>query len=134
MNAIHFILYVANQMRSTQFYETVFGEPPSLNVPGMAQFKTPEGNTLGLMPAAGIKRLLGEALPDPQGAAGIPRAELYLMVDDPSKALQNALEAGATQLSPVQPRDWGDSVGYCLDIDGHVLAFARPSTEENPQG
>jgi hypothetical protein len=37
---------------------------------------------LGLMPEAGIRALLGSALPDPASAHGIPCAELYLVVDD----------------------------------------------------
>jgi hypothetical protein len=98
---------------------------PNLNVPGMTQFGLPGGSKLGLMPAAGIKRLLGESLPDPHAAAGVPRAELYLLVDEPSAFLRRAVNAGATLLSSVQPRDWGDSAGYCLDLDGHVLAFAE---------
>ena len=126
MIAAHFILYVADQDRSTRFYTEVLGESPSLDVPGMTQFDLPGGSTLGLMPAAGIKRLLGDSLPDPQSAAGIPRTELYLLVPNPPAMLRMALAAGATELSPVQPRDWGDSAGYCLDPDGHVLAFAKP--------
>jgi aminoglycoside 6'-N-acetyltransferase len=35
--------------------------------------------------------------------------------------------AGATELSPVLAREWGDDAGYCLDPDGHVLAFAAPT-------
>lgn len=119
-----FIFFVADQDRSTAFYSAVFGVSPRLNVPGMTEFSLPGGAALGLMPSAGIKRLLGDALPDPQAAAGTPRAELYLRVDDPSAFLRAAVEAGATELSPVQPRDWGDAAGYCLDLDGHVLAFA----------
>ncbi len=125
MNGVSFILYVADQKVATAFYSKVLGFSPHLNVPGMTQFNLSGGATLGLMPAAGIKRLLGESLPDPQFAAGTPRAEVYLLVDDPCAYLRRAVDAGATELSPVQPRDWGDTAGYCLDLDGHVLAFAR---------
>jgi uncharacterized protein len=121
----HFILYVAEQARSRAFYSTALGVPPHLDVPGMTQFGLPGGATLGLMPAAGIKRLLGDALPDPHAAAGVPRAELYLLVDDPEAFLRRAVQAGATELDGVQPREWGDAAGYCLDPDGHVVAFAR---------
>lgn len=48
---------------------------PSLNVPGMTGFTLSANCVLGLMPEAGIKRLLGERLPDPAQATGIPRAE-----------------------------------------------------------
>lgn len=123
----HFILYVADQEKSTAFYTEVFGREPRLHVPGMTQFDLPGGSTLGLMPATGIKRLLSDLLPDPSEAPGIPRAELYLLVDDPTAFLGRALESGATELSPVQPRNWGDSASYCLDPDAHVLAFAQPS-------
>ena len=120
-----FIFFVANQEKSAAFYSKVFGDSPVLDVPGMTQFRLPGDAILGLMPAAGIKRLLGEDLPDPQSADGIPRAELYLLVDDPPACLRKAVEAGATLLSSVNPRNWGDAAGYCLDLDGHVLAFAE---------
>jgi catechol 2,3-dioxygenase-like lactoylglutathione lyase family enzyme len=118
------ILYVADQARSTAFYSAVLARSPRLDVPGMTEFVLTEGAVLGLMPEAGILRLLGERLPDPARAAGVPRAELYLMVDQPALFLARATAAGARELSPLLPRDWGHRVGYALDPDGHVLAFA----------
>ena len=35
-----------------------------------------------------------------------------------------AIEFGAREVSPLALRDWGHSVAYSLDPDGHVLAFA----------
>lgn len=125
MNA-HFILYVADQAKAARFYSSVLARQPQLDVPGMTEFALTTGAILGLMPEAGIRRLLGDALPDPAGARGTPRAELYLLVDDPAELLDRALAAGATPLSPVSARDWGHIAGYCLDPDAHVLAFARP--------
>ena len=125
MIKVNTILYVADQSESTSFYSYVLDKEPSLNVPGMTEFHMSSGAVLGLMPEAGIKRLLGERLPDPSTGNGIPRAELYLTVDNPDEYLQRAIERGARELSSVQSRDWGDRAGYCLDPDGHVLAFAH---------
>lgn len=125
--ASHFILYVADQARSTAFYEAALGLAPRLNVPGMTEFALPGGGVLGLMPEAGIRRLLGGALPDPALARAAPRCELYLLVDDPAAAHARALAAGARELSPLAPRDWGHTAAYALDPDGHVLAFAGES-------
>lgn len=121
---VHFILYVSDQQASARFYEAVLGFPPSLDVPGMTEFRLGEGATLGLMPVSGIRRLLGPSLPDPGTAAGVPRAELYLTVPNPAAYHQRALEHGAKELSPLELRDWGDVAAYSLDPDGHVLAFA----------
>lgn len=125
IHTTHIILYVADQARSTALYSTVLESEPRLFVPGMTEFDLPGGAVMGLMPAAGIKRLLGDALPDPSAGAGIPRVELYLVVDDPQTCLERAVSAGAGLLSPVLPRDWGHDAGYAIDPDGHVLAFAR---------
>ena len=76
------------------------------------------------MPEAGIVRLLGQEMPDPALANGIPRAEIYLLVDDPGAAHTRALAAGARELSPLRERDWGDVAAYAIDRDGHVIAFA----------
>ena len=99
--------------------------PPSLNVPGMTEFRLGEDCILGLMPEAGIKKLIGSLLPDPTSARGVPRAELYLVVDSCKRYYLRALELGAQALSEPLKRDWGDVVCYCLDLDGHVLAFAE---------
>lgn len=123
----HLILYVADQAASARFYARALGRPPRLDVPGMTEFELDGGAVLGLMPESGIKRLLGEKLPDPARAAGVPRAELYLLVEDPAACHRRALENGARELSPLARRDWGHEAAYSLDPDGHVLAFASPS-------
>ena len=122
--AVNFILYVRDQVAATTFYRRVLGEP-SLDVPGMTEFPLGPGTVLGLMPEAGIRQLLGDAIPDPAGGHGISRAELYLRVDDPGAYHARALQAGARELSPLAARDWGDEAAYSQDLDGHVLAFAR---------
>jgi catechol 2,3-dioxygenase-like lactoylglutathione lyase family enzyme len=125
LEKVHFILYVADQRRSAEFYSRVLGYPPDLDVPGMTEFELPGGSILGLMPEEGVRRLLGPSLPDLRRAQGIPRSELYLVVDDPRGSHERAIKAGAVELSAVQPRDWGHSAGYSLDPDGHVVAFAE---------
>ncbi|MDO9694200.1 MAG: VOC family protein [Candidatus Latescibacteria bacterium] len=130
MRVAHFILYTADQEASTQFYAFVLGRPPRLHVPGMTEFELTGGAVLGLMPEAGIKRLLGDALPDPAQAAGVPRAELYLVVQDAAGYLARAVAGGGRELSAVQRRDWGAEVGYVLDPDGYVVAFAREEGRE----
>ena len=121
----HFILYVADQQASGKFYKAVLGKQPELDVPGMTEFYLNDGAVLGLMPAAGIKRLIGDRLPDPMIGRIIPRAEVYLLSDEPELFHRRAIENGARELSSLLPRDWGHEAAYCLDPDGHVLAFAR---------
>ena len=121
----YFILYVADQERSTAFYKTVLASDPLLHVPGMTEFTLPSGAILGLVPERRIKALLGQALPDPAAAHGIPRAELYLLLEEPAAFHERALRNGARELSALAPRDWGHTAAYSLDPDGHVIAFAR---------
>jgi uncharacterized protein len=119
-----FILYVREQETSTRFYATVLGQEPTLYVSGMTEFTLLDNSKLGLMPVSGIKRLLSD-LPDPEKAAGVPRSEVYLTVPNAAEYHRRALAAGATELSGLSKRSWGDVVAYSLDPDGHVLAFAE---------
>lgn len=130
MASVHFILYVREQSTSTSFYRRVLGREPSLDVPGMTEFAFGE-MVLGLMPVAGIRRLLGDGLFEGAANSSTPRAELYLVVDDPQLHHRLAIEAGARELSALAPRDWGHSVAYSLDLDGYVLAFAKPDAENS---
>jgi len=120
----HFILFVRDQRLSATFYRDVLGRAADLDVPGMTEFALGPGVVLGLMPEAGISRVLDGAV-EPAAAGRQPRAELYLQVDDPDVYFSRALAAGGDAIEPPAPRDWGDRVGYCRDPDGHLLAFAR---------
>lgn len=124
---VHLILYVRDQEAATAFWRAVLDRTPALHVPGMTEFTLDARVVLGLMPEAGIRSLLGPALPDPAAGHGVPRAEVYLVVDDAAACHARALAAGARELSPLASRSWGDDAAYSLDPDGHVLAFAsRP--------
>jgi lactoylglutathione lyase len=94
----------------------------------MTEFHLSEKHILGFMPETGIKKLIGNGLPDPESANGIPRVELYFRVANAEEYFERSLELGARNLSSIQLRDWGQSVGYVLDFDGHVLAFATETT------
>ncbi len=118
-----FILYVADQAVSAAFYRRVLAAEPVLDVPGMTAFALPGGAQLGLMPEAGIERLLPGLRAT---GAQHSRAEVYLWVPDPAAWHQRAVDAGAFELSPLAPRGWGDRAAYSRDPDGHVLAFAEP--------
>lgn len=127
----HFILYVSDQERSTAFYSDVLGEVPTLNVPGMTEFRLEDSTVLGLMPETGIVKLLGPAIVHPALARGVPRAEVYLVVENPAAFYARAIAAGARELSPLALRDWGHTAAYCLDPDGHVLAFATSADADS---
>jgi uncharacterized protein len=126
----HFILYVRDQKRSRDFYCAVLQIEPYLDVEGISEFELAPDCILGVMPASVIKRIIGDALPDPAQADGIPRGEIYLQVEDAQAYHDRALANGARELSPLQLRNWGEEVAYCLDPDGHVLAFAKVNKAE----
>ncbi|MFN8324113.1 MAG: VOC family protein [Chitinophagales bacterium] len=117
------ILYVADQQKSTTFYSLVLNITPHLNVPGMTEFVLSDNLKLGLMPEAGIAKILLDKTPHPHSGSGIPRCELYLYTDNIDEIFKLSIKAGAKEISSIQKRDWGDTVGYVADPDGHVIAF-----------
>ncbi len=120
-----FILYVRDQQHSRDLYRVLLGRDPVLDVPGMTEFDL-DGCTLGLMPEAGIARIISPALPHPQRGQGVPRCELYLLVEDLEAALGRAHKADLRLIAPAVDRDWGHRVAYFADPDGHVIALAVP--------
>ncbi len=120
----HFILYVSDQRESARFWTKVLDRAPTLDVPGMTELPLGDDAVLGLMPERGIERLLsGKIAPS---SSTVPRAELYLVVDDPEAFHARAIDAGGRELSPMLARDWGHRASYVLDPDGHDVAFAAP--------
>ncbi|MCU0727352.1 MAG: lactoylglutathione lyase, partial [Planctomycetes bacterium] len=58
MARAEFILYVEDPSRARDFYRVVLGADPVLDVPGMTEFALGPETFLGLMPKAGIARLI----------------------------------------------------------------------------
>ncbi len=125
------IFYCKDQQLSRDFYSYVLEQQPSLDVPGMTEFLLAENLKLGLMPENGIAKILGDKTPHPTEGQGIPRCELYLYSDCVEHIYARALKAGAREISPILPRDWGDAVGYVSDPDGHIIAVAKRIRETN---
>ena len=127
MPITHFqiILYVADQKKSRDFYSAILQKKPDLDVPGMTEFNLNDNLKLGLMPEDGIAEILEDKTPHPNKGNGIPRCELYLLVDNLNETYESAIKAGAKEISKIQKRDWGDTAGYVADFDGHVIAFAK---------
>ncbi|MBK6750165.1 MAG: VOC family protein [Pyrinomonadaceae bacterium] len=123
----HFILYVADQARSTAFYSAVLETEPTLNVPGMTEFSLSEGTVIGLMPEAGAVRLFGDEVTPPVAAGLSPRAEIYLVVKSAEAFHSRAIKNGAREISGIKVRDWGHTAAYSIDPDGYVIAFAEPT-------
>lgn len=121
---IEFIIYVNDQQRSRDFYKKVLQKDPSLDVPGMTEFQLTSHTLLGIMPEKGIAKIL-TGMPDPGTGNGIPRCELYIFVNDPQDHYDRTVNAGGTGISPALARDWGHTVSYTADPDGHVIAFAK---------
>jgi hypothetical protein len=127
ISSVHFILYVRDQVTATAFWRVALDSPPVLDVPGMTEFALGTQVVLGLMPAAGIRSLLGPSLPDPAAARGIPRAEIYLVVQDAAAYHARALAAGATELSALTRRSWGDDAAYIARNVQSALDEGQPS-------
>jgi len=122
---VEFILYVADQAASRTFYAALLGREPSLDVPGMTEFDLP-GCKLGLMPEDGIARIISGPMPHPSRGAGVPRCELYLLVEDLDAICTRARTAGSVLVEEAKDRDWGHRVAYHADADGHIIALAAP--------
>lgn len=122
---IEFILYVSDQEKSKTFYSKTLAMEPKLHVPGMTEFLLSKNVKLGLMPEQGINKILAGKTPHPKDGNGIPRCELYLKTDLINDFAERALAAGANMINESAPQDWGDTVVYLSDPDGHIIAFAQ---------
>lgn len=120
-----FILYVKDQKISRDFYSLLLGQEPSLDVIGMTEFQLGNGHKLGLMPAAGIKKLLKDKIQTAENNNFTSKCELYIMTPSANDFCKRAVAAGAVELSGMKKRNWGDSVAYYSDPDGHVIAIAQ---------
>ncbi len=120
------VLAVSDLKRAVDFYRGAFGWPVRIDVPVLVEFELPDGSGLAVYVREGFGRNTNQlpfAVPDGE----ITGTELYFHCDDLEGTIERLKAAGARELSPLAPRDWGDDAAYFADPDGNVLAVARPS-------
>jgi len=125
MKLFQFIIYAADQKISTDFYRRLLLKEPTLEVPGMTEFELSSTLKLGIMPENGIAKIIAEKTQHPAKGNGIPRCEIYLLLEDLEPYYKRAVELGAVLVSDIENRDWGHKACYFSDPDGHILAFAE---------
>jgi uncharacterized glyoxalase superfamily protein PhnB len=125
MKEVYFLLYVTDQAKSAAYYGAVLDLQPIVDVPGITEFRLRDGTVLAVMPLTSAARLLGAEHFASLSVPHAPKAEVYLVVDDPARYHQRALEHGGQEISPLLARDWGHRAAYSMDSNGHVLAFAE---------
>ncbi len=120
------IVYVADVAASTSFYERAFGF--------MRRFVHESGQYAELETGQTTLAFASNALADLNGveirpnvatqpAAGI---ELAFVTDEPEEALQQATQAGALLVKPVEEKPWGQRVGYVRDLNGCLIELCSP--------
>jgi len=119
------ILYVKDQQKSTDFYQKILRKQADLNVPGMTEFIINDFCKLGLMPNDGIAKIITPTLPNPNLGNGIPRCELYFIVENLQEEYQDIKNLDIKIISEIEERNWNDTAFYFSDLDGHVIAFAE---------
>ncbi len=119
------ILAVSDRDASLAFYRAAFGWPTRVEVPVYAEFELPDGRGLGVYQREGFAHNTNQA-PAIVPEGGISGTEIYLHCDDLAGSIERIRAAGARELSPLAPREWGDEAAYFADPDGNVLVLARP--------
>ena len=118
------ILAVDELDRGKRFYDEAFGWPIAVQVPVYVEYALPGAMRLGIYERQGFGLNTGQ-VPEQIGAGKLAPTELYFHIADPQLAIARLRKAGARELSPLAPRDWGDEAAYFADPWGNVLVLAR---------
>lgn len=118
------ILAVSDFQKALAFYRAAFDFEQTVDVPVYAEFQMADGRRLGIYERKSFGLNTG-IVPRNVEAGELSGAELYFFCDDPAKQCAKLVQAGATELSPWQLRNWGDEAAYYRDPDGHVIVIAK---------
>ncbi len=122
------IFAVTDLQRSLGFYETAFDWPRNdrIDYANYVELHPPDGGTLGLYERDGFTGTVG-AEPLSVDNGKVAPAYVYVRVDDIEATVARIEAAGGRALSPLGPRQWGETAAWFADPDGNVLAVAVPT-------
>lgn len=121
------IVYVADVEKTISFYEKAFGFKRKFIAPENDYGELNTGATTLSFAAISLAK---KNLPDgfvQTTASGKPfGVEVAFATNDVEKVYNEAIEAGATAVSPAQTKPWGQTVAYVRDIDGFLIEICTP--------
>ena len=116
-------LAVEDASRAIEFYKEAFGAEEVVRMPG------PDGSVAHAELQIGDSKLmLSDPFPQsnvrPPTERGGPTASVFMYVEDVDATFDQAQEAGATVVSPLEDMFWGDRFGTLADPFGQVWSVA----------
>jgi PhnB protein len=125
----HLVVDGANA--AIDFYVTAFGAVEVGRIPG------PDGKLIhGAVQIDGATVMLADDFPEmsggksmtPKSLGGTP-VTIHLTVTDVETRFQQAVDAGATVVMPLEDQFWGDRYGIVRDPFGHQWSLGQPGRE-----
>jgi len=124
-------LVVDDAAAAIDFYVKAFGAVDRGRVPG------PDGKLIhAAVDVNGSTVMLNDDFPEMSGGKSMtPKAlggtpvTIHLVVTDVDKKFQQAVDAGATVVMPVEDQFWGDRYGVLQDPFGHQWSMGQPVRE-----
>lgn len=121
------IVYVNDVEKTISFYETAFGFTRKFIAPGNEYGELDTGATTLSFAAVSLAK---KNLPDgfiQTTSSGKPFGiEIAFATKNVEAAYNNAINAGATAVSPAQTKPWGQTVAYVRDMDGVLIEICTP--------
>lgn len=123
------ILYVADVLKSIEFYEKSFGFVRKFISPENDYGELETGQTVL---SFGSKELASSNFKEGFLESSVSQKpfsmELAFATDNVSEVVSLAIKHGAKLLSDPQEKPWGQTVAYIRDIDGYLLEICTPIT------
>ena len=128
-------LVVSDGTAAIDFYVKAFSAVELGRVPG------PDGRLLhAALQINGSTVMLNDDFPEHTGgksmtptALGGTPVTIHLTVTDVDGKFQQAIDAGATVLAPLEDAFWGDRYGVLRDPFGHQWSMGQPVREVSPE-
>jgi PhnB protein len=128
-------LVVDDANAAIDFYVKAFGAVELVRMPG------PNGKLIhGAVQIDGATVMVADDFPEmtdgksmtPNALGGTP-VTIHLTVTDVETRFQQAVDAGATVVMPLEDQFWGDRYGIVRDPFGHQWSLGQPVREVSPE-
>lgn len=118
------MLSVRNGADAVEFYKAAFGAKELFKI------ADPDGAVVAQLEVGGSDFWLADESPEhlnfsPESLGGAT-TRMVMVVDDPDAAFARAVDAGASQVQPVEDQSYGWRVGRVVDPFGHHWEIGKP--------